>query len=220
MPNIDLILGADPSRKRSVRTEPTQRRSSQRLDALLDAAAEIVDESGFERLTTQMVAERAGASIGTVYRYFPDRVAVLYALRERSVRRFRERVAEEMARTELASWWTVVDVALDVSSKMYAGEPGFSVVHAAQRELAEGDVEPEFAHRMARLIEAEFGGEGDQAELRFRLGVAMEIGDALISRAYERSVDGDERYLSEAKRLVHDYLAEHLGHAVAASSAA
>jgi len=220
VPNIDLILGADPSRRRSVRTEPTQRRSSQRLDALLDAAAEIVDESGFERLTTQMVAERAGASIGTVYRYFPDRVAVLYALRERSVHRYRERVADEMAGTELDSWWTVVDVALDVSAKMYAGEPGFSVVHAAQRELAEGDVEPEFAHRMARLIEAEFGSEGDQAELRFRLGVAMEIGDALISRAYERAAGGDERYLAEAKRLVHDYLAEHLGSALAASSAA
>jgi hypothetical protein len=48
----------------------------------------------------------------------------------------------------------------------------------------------------------------------------MEIGDALISRAYERSVDGDERYLAEAKRLVHDYLAEHLGRALSASSAA
>lgn len=220
MPNIDLILGADPSRRRSVRTEPTQRRSSQRLDALLDAAAEIVDESGFERLTTQMVAERAGASIGTVYRYFPDRVAVLYALRERSVRRYRERVADEMERVELESWWTVLDVALEVCATMYRDEPGFTVVHAAQRELAEDDIEPEFAHRMARLIEAEFGATDDQDELRFRLGVAMEIGDALISRAFERSVEGDERYLAEAKRLVHDYLAEHLGAVIAASSAA
>ncbi|WP_022890138.1 TetR/AcrR family transcriptional regulator [Agromyces italicus] len=220
MPNIDLILGADPSRRRSVRTEPTQRRSSQRLDALLDAAAEIVDESGFERLTTQMVAERAGASIGTVYRYFPDRVAVLYALRERSVRRYRERVADEMERVELESWWTVLDVALEVCATMYRDEPGFTVVHAAQRELAEGDIEPEFAHRMARLIEAEFGAGADQDELRFRLGVAMEIGDALISRAFERSGEGDERYLAEAKRLVHDYLAEHLGAVVAATSAA
>ena len=103
MPNIDLILGADHGRRRSVRTEPTQRRSTQRLDALLDAAAGIVDELGFERLTTQMVAERAGASIGTVYRYFPDRVAVLHALRERSVRRYRERLAETMEQAELAA---------------------------------------------------------------------------------------------------------------------
>jgi AcrR family transcriptional regulator len=192
VPNVDLILGAEPSRKRAVRTEPTQRRSTQRLDALLDAAAEIVDETGFERLTTQMVAERAGASIGTVYRYFPDRVAVLHALRERSIRRYRERVADDMEQTE----------------------------HAGRRETADGDAEPEFAHRMAQLIEHEFDLESDGAELRFRLGVAIELADALISRAFERDAAGDERYLAEAKRLVHDYIAEQLGQARAASTAA
>ena len=220
MPNVDLILGADPSRRVAVRTEPTQRRSTQRLDALLDAAAEIVDESGFERLTTQMVAERAAASIGTVYRYFPDRVAVLHALRERSIRRFRERVADDMERSRLATWWDVVDVSLDAFAALYRDEPGFSVVHAGRRETADGDIEPEFAHRLASLIEAEFGGVGDSQELRFRLGVAIELGDALISRAFERQPIGDDRYLAEAKRLVHGYLAEHLGEARAESSAA
>ncbi|MBT2498468.1 TetR family transcriptional regulator [Agromyces sp. ISL-38] len=220
MPNIDVILGAEPGRKRPVRTEPTQRRSTQRLDALLDAAAEIVDETGFERLTTQMVAERAGASIGTVYRYFPDRVAVLHALRERCIRRYRERVADELARVELTEWWDVVDVALDACAASYREEPGFSVVQAAARETAADDMEPEFAHRMARLIEAEFGGEAEPTELRFRLGIAIELGDALISRAFEREASGDERYLAEAKRLVQTYLAEHLGEALRASTAA
>lgn len=220
MPNVDLLLGADPSRKRSVRTEPTQRRSTQRLDALLDAAAEIVDETGFERLTTQMVAERAGASIGTVYRYFPDRVAVLHALRERSIRRFRERVADDMAKTELQTWWDVVDVALDACTALYRDEPGFSVVHAGRRETADDDTEPEFAHRMAMLIEAEFDHDASDPELRFRLGVAIELGDALINRAFEREPAGDERYLAEAKRVVHDYLAEHLGSVRIAGSAA
>lgn len=221
MPKVDLILGADPSRKRAVRTEPTQRRSSQRLDALLDAAAEIVDETGFERLTTQMVAERAGASIGTVYRYFPDRVAVVHALRDRSIRRFRERVAQEMVNAELSTWWDVIDLAIDAYADLYREEPGFAVVHAGRRETSDADVEPEFAHRMARLIEAEFELDADgSAELRFRLGVAIELSDALINRAFEREATGDERYLAEAKRLVHDYLAEHLGAVRAASSAA
>ncbi|MEV1130622.1 TetR/AcrR family transcriptional regulator [Agromyces sp. NPDC049794] len=220
MPKVDLILGADPSRKRAVRTEPTQRRSTQRLDALLDAAAEIVDETGFERLTTQMVAERAGASIGTVYRYFPDRVAVVQALRERSIRRYRERVADDMARTEIETWRDVVDVALDSCAALYRDEPGFSVVRAGRRETAEGDVEPEFAHRMAQLIEAEFETDTDAAELRFRLGVAIELGDALISRAFQRDAAGDERYLAEAKRLVHEYLSDHLSGVRAARSAA
>jgi AcrR family transcriptional regulator len=218
VPNIDLILGTDHGRKRSVRTEPTQRRSSQRLDALLDAAAEIVDELGFERLTTQMVAERASASIGTVYRYFPDRVAVLHALRERSVRRYRERLAETLERAELAEWWHVIDVALDVCAELYRDEPGFTVVHAAPRELAE-DGEAEIAHRLARLLEHDFGIR-DDAETRFRLGIAVEVGEALIHRAFAHGADGDARYLGEARSLVRDYLDEHLADRIAASSAA
>src|ERR1700709_2244902 len=69
------------------RKEPVQARSTARLTALLDAAAAAVQELGYERLTTAMVAERAGASIGTVYRYFPDRIAVLQALASRNLER-------------------------------------------------------------------------------------------------------------------------------------
>jgi hypothetical protein len=50
--------------------------------------------------------------------------------------------------------------------------------------------------------------------------VALELGDALINRAYEREHGGDQRYLAEAKRVVHDYLAEHLGSVHVAGSAA
>ena len=71
-----------------LRNEPVQARSAARLTSLLDAAASVVDELGYERLTTAMVAERAGSSIGTVYRYFPDRIAVLQALSARSLANF------------------------------------------------------------------------------------------------------------------------------------
>ena len=159
-----------------------------------------------------MVAERAGASIGTVYRYFPDRVAVLHALRERSIRRFRERVADDMERTELATWWDVVDVALDACAALYRDEPGFSVVHAApprdRRRRFRARVRPPHGHADRGRVRSRVRRSD---ELRFRLGVAMELGDALINRAFERDPAGDERYLAEAKRLVHDYLAEHLG---------
>src|SRR5580698_1466695 len=78
---IDGKLGASAN----LRNEPVQARSTARLSALLDAAAAAIAELGYERLTTAMVAERAGASIGTVYRYFPDRIAVLQALAARNL---------------------------------------------------------------------------------------------------------------------------------------
>ncbi|PDQ34597.1 MAG: hypothetical protein B5766_10450 [Candidatus Lumbricidophila eiseniae] len=206
VPNVEVIRGIDPVRRHSVRTEPTQRRSTRRLDTLLDAAATIVDELGAERLTTQMVAERAGASIGTVYRYFPDRVAVLHALRERCIFRFRDEVANRLSQPPIRSWWSILETTLDVSVAMYRNEPGYVVVYGGWREISAVDNEPEFVHCLVALIEAEFGAVADSAELRFRIGVGLELGDALINRAFERSHTGDERYLHEAKQHVHDYL--------------
>lgn len=219
MPNIDLIHGAEHTKRRTVRTEPTQRRSTQRLDALLDAAAELVDEVGFERLTTQMVAERAGASIGTVYRYFPDRVAVLHGLRERAIDRYRERVAVTLAEQHPTGWWDVVESAIEVSAFMYRSEPGFDVVQGGSRELAE-DGEPELAGRLARMLAAEFDDIDDTPELRFRLGIGLEIADALIYRGSRRDERSEQRYLEEVKRVVCEYLGDLLGPAVRASTAA
>jgi hypothetical protein len=114
-----------------------------------------------------------------------------------------------MEAAELAEWWDVVALALDVCAELYRVEPGFSVIHAAPREASEHDGEPELAHRVARLMEHEFG-IADEQEVRFRLGVSLEIGGVLIHRAFERDVDGDRRYLDEARRLVREYLDEHL----------
>jgi len=86
-----------------IRNEPVQARSAARLTALLDAAAHVVHEIGYERLTTAMVADRAGASIGTVYRYFPDRIAVLQSLAARSARPRRR--GRSTARSAQASGW-------------------------------------------------------------------------------------------------------------------
>jgi AcrR family transcriptional regulator len=63
-----------------LRNEPVQKRSQDRLEALLEAARLVWAEVGRDRLTTGMVAEKAGCSIGTVYRYFPDRVMILDAI--------------------------------------------------------------------------------------------------------------------------------------------
>ncbi len=94
MPDIHLTTRTDAIAL--IRNEPVQARSTARLAALLDAAAQVVHEIGYERLTTAMVAERAGASIGTVYRYFPDRIAVLQSLAARNAERMTDRVLAEL----------------------------------------------------------------------------------------------------------------------------
>jgi AcrR family transcriptional regulator len=63
-----------------VRVEPQQERSTRRLASFLDAAADLFVESGFEATTMTAIAERVGASIGTLYHYFPDKAAIASAL--------------------------------------------------------------------------------------------------------------------------------------------
>ena len=67
----------------SVRNIPRQPRSQQTVDLILDTAANLFVEVGYENTTTNAIAEKAGLSIGTLYRYFPDKDAVLKALADR-----------------------------------------------------------------------------------------------------------------------------------------
>jgi AcrR family transcriptional regulator len=62
------------------RKTPVQSRSRATCDAILEAAARILEVGGLTALTTNEVARRAGVSIGSLYQYFPDKQAILAEL--------------------------------------------------------------------------------------------------------------------------------------------
>ena len=70
-----------PERPRP-RKRPQQDRSRITVEAVLEAAAQVLEADGYDGLTTNRVAERAGVSIGTLYQYFPDKAAVVAGLVE------------------------------------------------------------------------------------------------------------------------------------------
>lgn len=204
-----LMRDESGAAQHQVRTAPIQQRSAARLSGLLDAAAAVVDEVGFDRITTAMVAERAGASIGTVYRYYPDRVAVLHALHERAVLRFRQRVVDELGASALTCWWDAVDCVVTAFVGLYRSEPGFRIVNFDDRDgapatdaIADADF---FARRLADVLVNEFDlPAGD--ELIFRLEVAIEMADALLARAFHTDPVGDERFIRECRLVLRNYL--------------
>ncbi|OBF30133.1 TetR/AcrR family transcriptional regulator [Mycobacterium sp. ACS4331] len=65
------------------RVEPRQQRSRDTYDKILSVAEEIFSDLGYAGTTTNKVADAAGISIGTLYHYFPDKDALLYALAEK-----------------------------------------------------------------------------------------------------------------------------------------
>ena len=72
-----------------LRTEPRQRRSQQSIDAILDAAQQLIYRHGQVSFTANELAIAANMSIGRVYYWFPDIPSVVSALAERSSDRVR-----------------------------------------------------------------------------------------------------------------------------------
>ena len=65
------------------RTTPSQTRARNTFEAVLSTAGELLGEVGFERLTTNLVCERAGMTPPALYRYFPNKYAILSELARR-----------------------------------------------------------------------------------------------------------------------------------------
>lgn len=71
----------------SSRKEPRQARSNLLVEAVLDAAVQVLTKEGARRFTTARVAERAGVSVGSLYQYFPNKAAILFRLQSDEWRR-------------------------------------------------------------------------------------------------------------------------------------
>ena len=188
-----------------IRVEPVQARSTARVNALLDAACETMHDLGYEQLTTAMVAERAGASIGTVYRYFPDRIAVLQSVASRNLGRALDALSTALEAGESSTLEDSLEVAVESLAGLFRTEKGF-------RSLRMGDVldiRPAIGTRagnaeIARIIREDLEGRtGVRLDSAARLCVetAVDVADALLGRAFLHSARGEEFLISEAKRV-------------------
>ena len=70
-------------RKLTTRSTPVQKRAQERREQILTITAQILEEVGQDDLTTILVAKKVGMSVGTLYHYFPNKYAILFALAER-----------------------------------------------------------------------------------------------------------------------------------------
>ena len=212
MPDIQLSTRTDAIAL--IRNEPVQARSTARLAALLDAAAQVVHEIGYERLTTAMVAERAGASIGTVYRYFPDRIAVLQSLAARNADRMTDRVLAELRSDEHRDWDAALSAAFGLFVVAFQQEPGFASLRYGDvidlRPKTEVPAYSVLAEQMYGTLVERFGLT-DSAAARAAFEAAVIASDAISAHAFILDPRGSTAYLELGAKATRALLSEYWG---------
>lgn len=74
---------AEPAAPALARLVPTQQRSRERFEKILECAAALMAEKGSEAFRMSDVVERSGVPFGSLYQYFPDKTAIIGTLAER-----------------------------------------------------------------------------------------------------------------------------------------
>lgn len=114
----------------AARKKPLQARSMVTLDAIFEATIQVLLAQGLNRLTTTRVADRAGVSVGTMYQYFPNKQALLYALNERYLDMVADRIETacsqhagvpiaEMVDALVNTYWAAKTERSDVTRALY-----------------------------------------------------------------------------------------------------
>ena len=195
-----------------LRRSPSQQRSRDRVERILDAAAAIVDEEGLDALKVVDIAKRAGVPLGTLYQFFARKDDIVYALAERFAQRFAEVLEASLAGLDPdCEWHELLDLLLDAYTAYYRSEP-------ALRELWVGArLDPEFIradhqHNNSRFANTVADAMAEKAkvprdELSTMIYVCWEASQALLETAFRSDPDGDPTIIEQTKIMAARYLA-------------
>src|SRR5262249_12221141 len=116
------------------RRKPAQSRSRATVAAILEAATRIFEARGYSAATTNLIADRAGVSVGSLYEYFPSKDAILVALTESHLEQARQVLREAtqpLAKTS-GDVAAVVRAVVQATVKLHAMAPGLHRVLTEQ----------------------------------------------------------------------------------------
>jgi AcrR family transcriptional regulator len=197
------------------RKHAIQERSRATVDALVEATARILVREGFDRASTNRIAEVAGVSIGSLYQYFPGKEALVAAVIDRHHEDVMQHVRGAMA--EVASQPIEVGVRRLVTAAIEAHriDPRLHRVLAEQIPRTGRLEHVEVFNREAfglfqRYLEAHADEirDVDVGLAAFVCGASIEAlsHTAVLHRPGMLSEDAVESLVEEATRLVVGYL--------------
>lgn len=193
----------------TLRVAPKQARGKEKIARVLAAADQLAAAEGADAITTIRVAAEARISVGSLYRYLPNREAIIESL-ARHYLGLLEAQMDALVSAQPAG--DQVGAAIDAFADFYRTHPGFRALwfsrHLTEETRAlDRTHKSVMAHRIRDMFAAQgFGGTDDTDLLQVARAVQLST-DALIQEAFRINPDGDRALLDQAKIMTRSYLA-------------
>ncbi len=193
---------------------PKQARSKATVDAILTAAARILVRDGFDKASTNRIAEVAGVSIGSLYQYFPSKDAIVAALMQRHVDDTIESVSEEFERVAAMPLRDAAQSMVDLMLEAHAVDP--ELHRALMEQVPHGHtldhavaIEQQFVDLARAWLEAH-ADEVRPGNLALRAFVCVRAVEALTHGAVLHGPERleDPEFAAEVTDLLVRYLGE------------
>jgi AcrR family transcriptional regulator len=186
--------------------QPKRERGKQRVAALLDAGAALFAEKGYEAATMTEIAQRAGASIGSLYQFFPSKDALAEALFNRYVERMGlvlDGIAGRAAGLRPAQ---LADLLVDLMLDMRADRDVAMTLLNSVAAVVESRKPPRYMVRshVAAVLRAAKPGMSDEQSLASATVVTQFI--KTVPVLAEAEEHGGQGFVQEARRMLTLYL--------------
>lgn len=190
-------------------------RSRERLARVLDAADRVLARDGVEGFTTTRVAAEAGVPIGSIYRFFSDKQAIVDALALRYWSDFDDLVAGTAEADALDPLPDPGSMVIDVLAAGFRARPGFLALwYGGLRTEQVRDATRPVRESIARSVERILAHHWPDAPAERRAQAAEMVvvaGDGLLREAFRRGEHGDAALLAESKLMLSSYIEARLG---------
>jgi len=176
------------------------------VEEILDAAEAVIGEVGVEAATTNAIADRAGASVGSLYHFFPNKEAIIRGLAGRYENQMRQLKAVTLGpEARVVSLPQMVDGIIEPLVRFMEQRPAyFAVFHATQDPRRPHCVSEELHHTIVNQVEALMAARApavDPAYRRLQATFAVEYVHRMMEAVWTQPPASRRAMLDEVKRV-------------------
>jgi len=194
-----------------------QERSQETVQRIFAGAAALLGRGQpLEEVTTAMIAAEAGVSVGALYRFFPDKQAIIDAIASRHMETFQQGMPAQLAAAAPKDGPSLLGAVIEAFYLYLEANPDFvTVAYGAagggryvSRPARDAYAAPGASGAsLVQWFMTEGLGRGMAGGLDWKLRIVVETGDRLLGFAFEQPDPADRRrVIEETKRLLAAYL--------------